>query len=438
MKKAVFTGFIFFILVWLAEAQVGVCFGYYGSLDFDSSNFGLSFSFDSSKYGLSLSFEENIWGCSIDYFSNKYGPAKSWNENSIILGLTYGYPIFDFMKIYGGGGLGLTLFNEDESAFQKIMNSWGLVLLFSPWDVARFAWKVNGGLCFNLDGLLVKFDISYNTVLGTSYGIMLGLGSWDTVTPTYRPVPQPAPVVPQPAPVPVPPPPKPVPPPEPPRSRVNPTITSEQLVKIELAYAATVRDIENRGRRLFIPDRQARAAFIRQWQGNPDTAQANAIRSEIINFFSSERTTHLDIIALARKEPNIFRKVRLIHDWVADTFTYDMDLLAYIENISKRNKIFTLGELVELKRGVCFEYAIIFFFLMDAAGIETYLISDHSQPGIGHAYNMVVINGTGYIIDATWDSGNSYQNGRVTQFNKTVNKSYFMPGISQSYYLRGW
>jgi transglutaminase/protease-like cytokinesis protein 3 len=57
---------------------------------------------------------------------------------------------------------------------------------------------------------------------------------------------------------------------------------------------------------------------------------------------------------------------------------------------------------------------------MDSAGVETYLICDYSEPGIGHAYNMVVINNTGYIIDTTWDSGNKYQFGEIIDFKKMI------------------
>jgi transglutaminase-like putative cysteine protease len=235
---------------------------------------------------------------------------------------------------------------------------------------------------------------------------------------------------------------QPAPPPRPskppPTPQENPTITPEELEKVELAYAETVRDIEARGRRLRIRDDTDRAAFIQRWQGQPDTASADALRNEAFPWYNSSVMPETDIVAMARKEPNVFRKVRMIHDWVADIFAYDYDYLWWMENVSGQNKILALGELVTIERGVCFEYAILFWFLMDASGIETYLISDHSEPGIGHAYNMVVINGTGYIIDTTWDSGNWYRNGTVVRWGMTYKKEYFMPSISQSYQLRGW
>jgi transglutaminase-like putative cysteine protease len=235
---------------------------------------------------------------------------------------------------------------------------------------------------------------------------------------------------------------EPAPSPKPERPRPtpqeNPTITPEELEIVELAYSETVRDIEKRERRLRINDRTERAAFIQRWQGSPDTTSAALVREEKFEWYNSSRTPDTAIVAMARKEPNVFRKVRMIHDWVADIFAYDYDLLWWMRNVSGRNAEYNLGTIVELERGVCLEYAILFWFLMDSAGVETYLISDQSQPEKGHAYNMVVINGTGYIIDTTWDSGNQYVDGEITQWRMTFNKTYFMPGVSQSYQLRGW
>jgi transglutaminase-like putative cysteine protease len=233
-----------------------------------------------------------------------------------------------------------------------------------------------------------------------------------------------------------PPPPEPVPTPPPspqPRSIDNPTITPEELEKVELAYAETIRDIERRGRRLRIRNRSERAAFIQHWQGKPDTEQVDATRQEAFPWYTTgyiqdtEKTminaSEKHIVAMAKNEPNDFRKVRMIHDWVGDIFAYDYDLLWWMDNVSHRNEEFTLGQLIERERGVCLEYAILFYYLMDAAGIETYLISEVIDPENAHAYNMVVINETGYVIDTTWDSGNKYEGGKITRWELTWNKT---------------
>jgi transglutaminase/protease-like cytokinesis protein 3 len=181
-----------------------------------------------------------------------------------------------------------------------------------------------------------------------------------------------------------------------------------------------------------------RMSFIQRYQGNPNTAQVNAAKDTKIEWYDIRKTSQEDIVSLAQKEQNDFLKVRMIHDWVADIFAYDYDLLWWMNHVSRKNAEFTLGKIIERQRGVCYEYAILFWFLLDAVGLDTYLICDRSPPNIAHAYNMVIINGTGYIIDTTWDSGNKYKFGEIIEFKKMFSKKYFMPGISQSYRLRDW
>ena len=244
------------------------------------------------------------------------------------------------------------------------------------------------------------------------------------------------------------PPPPPLPDPQPSQ---YPTLTPEQLQKIELAYEKTVKYLEEQGKRLYIRTAQERAAFIRQFQGRPNTAAVNVAKNEKLPVYSvsakSEKNkwpargnfaylAEQDVVFVASEvKNNDFLKVRIIHDWVADIFAYDYDLLSWMDKAG-RNAEYTLGAIITRERGVCFEYAILFCFLMNAAGVDTYLISDRSEPGVAHAYNMVVINNTGYIIDTTWDSGNKYKNGMITQFNRMNRKKYFMPDVAGSYVLR--
>jgi hypothetical protein len=218
----------------------------------------------------------------------------------------------------------------------------------------------------------------------------------------------------------------------------HPTIRSEELNRVELAYAETVRFIQQRGKRLYIRNLSERNTFIRQYQGIPETGAVRAARDKKLEWYDIRTTSQEDIVALAKRESNAFVKVRMIHDWVSDVFFYDYDLLQWMKNVSGRNEEFTLGKIIERQRGVCFEYAVLFWFLLDAVGIDTYLISDHSEPEIGHAYNMVLINNTGYIIDTTWDSGNKYESGKIIEFKRMKSKDFFMPNISQSYQLRNW
>ncbi|GHU45451.1 hypothetical protein FACS1894190_17580 [Spirochaetia bacterium] len=235
------------------------------------------------------------------------------------------------------------------------------------------------------------------------------------------------------------------PPPEPPAPApapkpqfvYHPTITPEELKKVELLYQSTVRDIERQGRRLTIYSYSERNTFIQKYQGYPDVNSVNNVKYTSLPYYYYNKTSEKEIVAMAKKEPNEFMKVRMIHDWVADIFAYDHDYLEWMA-YSNRNREYTLGQIIERERGVCLEYAILFHNLATAAGIDTYMISDHSAPNIGHAYNMVIVDGTGYIIDTTWDSGNQVMYNRYTANKKMFKKDYFMPSIPQSYKLRGW
>jgi len=219
---------------------------------------------------------------------------------------------------------------------------------------------------------------------------------------------------------------------------VHPTLTQEEFKKVELAYAETIRDIGARGRQLRIYSKADRAAFIQRYQGRPAAALVRAARDRQLPWYDIRTTSQEAIVLLAQREPNVFVKVRMIHDWVADVFAYDYDFLEWMLTQNGANAEFALEKIIERRRGVCLEYSVLFFFLLDAAGVENYVIFDLSNPDVGHAYNMVLIDGTGYIIDTTWDSGNRYENGAMREFKRMISKDYFMPDIARSYSLRGW
>ena len=373
-----------------SENTEEVVYGLFNGLyDYKSGSFGIQFGGVAS--GSINSFSDFAIASLFDYTRYKYNGA-AYNELS--WDLFFGIKFFGLVCPFAGGGIGIG------------WNDGGI-----GWDDGKneeivFAWKVGAGTALTLGPVVLSAVYSYNG--HTDPTLFLGAGfrlNMTEATPTPTP---------------------------------HPTITPEELHRVELAYADTVQAIGRRGKRLYINNMSERSAFIQRWQGRPNTAEVNEARNTKLPYYSIYETSQEKIVALAKKEPNQFLKVRMIHDWVADIFSYDYDLLWWMDNVSGRNEEFTLRAIVSRQRGVCFEYAILFWFLLDAAGLDVYLISDHSAPNIGHAYNMVVIDGTGYIIDTSWDSGNQYVNGRITRFKRTESKDYFMPSVSQSYRLRRW
>jgi transglutaminase-like putative cysteine protease len=335
----------------------------------------------------SLGFNAGLYGLDFSLsFPNKAGDDyTSFSQMS----LTYGVKIFDWLQIPVGGSI-----YADENIDEEFGFNVGIEFLVNPFsDTTKLSLRAN----------TINFKYYF-------FGVGLAFGDF---APSYKPPPAP-------------------------RPSPYPTLTPQELRKVELAYAGTVRDLERQGRRLYINNARERAAFIRRFQGRPDTASVNRAKNATLPYYSKRETSEQAIVSLARKEGDPFIRVRMLHDWVSDVFSYDYDLLLWMDTVSGRNAEFTLGTIIARERGVCFEYAILFCFLMNAAGVDTYLVSDCSEPGIGHAYNMVIINGTGYIVDTTWDSGNEYRNGRIRKFDRTVSKTYFMPGVSESYRLRRW
>ena len=132
-----------------------------------------------------------------------------------------------------------------------------------------------------------------------------------------------------------------------------------------------------------------------------------------------------------------YAKALALHDWVCDNIYYDYDAFynrtAYSDTSAK-------GVLAS-KRSVCEGYANLLTALLRASGIPAKKVSGYAL-GIsaGDDFPSAVIQGTGdtnhswteayvggrwIIIDATWDSDNEYENGRITSNGGCYQHRYF-------------
>lgn len=117
-----------------------------------------------------------------------------------------------------------------------------------------------------------------------------------------------------------------------------------------------------------------------------------------------------------------YQKLLAIHDYVAENMYYDMD--------DYRNKgthsYAGIDDLMENKRSVCQGYADLLTLLVRAQGIPCRQIVGYAlgmstggywnennihQTNSNHAWNQAYVNHRWVNIDATWDSGNVYENG---------------------------
>ena len=83
------------------------------------------------------------------------------------------------------------------------------------------------------------------------------------------------------------------------------------------------------------------------------------------------------------------QKALYLHDWLVTHCTYDT-------TFSKRSAYDALVG----GSAVCHGYSLAYDYLMSRAGVECDIVSSN---GIGHAWNLVTVDGKTYYVDCTWD-----------------------------------
>ncbi len=112
---------------------------------------------------------------------------------------------------------------------------------------------------------------------------------------------------------------------------------------------------------------------------------------------------------LALKINNDFEKAEILFYWVSQNIDYDVAKYLAISDEIKEYDI------LEVRKGICQDYAELYKKLCDLMKIECYVISGFAK-GYGykkgdgfddtnHAWNIVMINGEYRFVDVTWGSG---------------------------------
>jgi len=122
-----------------------------------------------------------------------------------------------------------------------------------------------------------------------------------------------------------------------------------------------------------------------------------------------------------------FDRVKKVHDWIALNIRYDTQSF-----FSGRYASQAADAVIRRGNAVCAGYAEAFKMICDALKIECLVVSGYAR-GYGrklfdaentydsnHAWNIVIINKKGYLIDTTWDaghvSGQSFQARYKTEY----------------------
>lgn len=105
-----------------------------------------------------------------------------------------------------------------------------------------------------------------------------------------------------------------------------------------------------------------------------------------------------------------YDKALAIHNWIADNIYYDYDL--YNGKIGRYE--ITPAQVLKTRKSVCEGYAQLTEAMLNAAGIPCYYVNGTGNGG-GHAWNVAYAGGRWILIDTTWDSLNTYQDGIFTE-----------------------
>jgi len=138
-----------------------------------------------------------------------------------------------------------------------------------------------------------------------------------------------------------------------------------------------------------------------------------------------------------------YKKLLLIHDWVAENIYYDRDYF-----FGKSDNTYTAPEdVLENKRTVCEGYADLTKALLNAQGIPCMVVSgyalglgttgewtdaiinDQPDAASSHIWNEAYVGGRWVILDTTWDSQNIYSDGKHVKADY-IRHDYFDSDLS--------
>lgn len=167
-----------------------------------------------------------------------------------------------------------------------------------------------------------------------------------------------------------------------------------------------------------------------------DTKQATPVPQDIPKTWPQPATLHPLVAALpataeasiadvgryiAEREPDHRRRVKALHDYVADRIAYDAE--AYRTRQMPPQDAETV---FRTRMGVCAGYANLLAALGDAAGEEIVVVVGDARTrgsdltGEGHAWNAAHLDGAWTLIDATWDAGGlvngAFEKGYRTEY----------------------
>ena len=174
--------------------------------------------------------------------------------------------------------------------------------------------------------------------------------------------------------------------------------------------------------------RAAESDLSKYRTGVVDPALAR-VSSEVRQKIFTEPEQQIDrlVAELVAGERDSFRRVKIIHDWIAEHIAYDAQSF-----LANRPVDSAWTATLRSKKSVCQGYSALLKTMCERAGIECVQISGFAR-GFGftasvadvatvenHAWNAVKIEGQWYLLDVTWNAGTVSARG----FEKAFNHAY--------------
>ena len=141
------------------------------------------------------------------------------------------------------------------------------------------------------------------------------------------------------------------------------------------------------------------------------------------------------VIALLKGENDPFLRVKLIHDWIADTVTYDVSMTTKATITGQ-----DIASVLSSRKAVCSGYARLFEKMAGLAGFDVKTVTGYTK-GLGddfafnfrdsHAWNMVRIGDLWYFIDTTFDAGAFDIDKGSARYHKRYSTDYLFPSPFQ-------
>lgn len=141
------------------------------------------------------------------------------------------------------------------------------------------------------------------------------------------------------------------------------------------------------------------------------------VTNNLKNFDAKTNKTLLQIINqnITTNMPD-YKREAVLFQYVISHMTYSMTKSKGVNYVNATPMSHTMyGGLVN-KVAVCDGYSKTLMYLLNAVGIPSKLVVGSSKDGVGHAWNLVQIQGAYYHVDSTWGDWDVSQIGGVYDF----------------------